>query len=237
MNMRAVLSDRPFFLGDVWAVTEETHAEIEESVARKERSISLLKTAGVPTIDHLPRREAVRLSVRRSKSDVVGRLLALTSVSVLAQEFDLDGHKALMARLGGTPAYSDKELSFVANPREQDRVAMSWRFEGLGVLLWALGFFPELGLGREVFDQDDLAQVIVNQKADGLQQNGALREQSELLDALDIAYRLHWAVTDAHLKQQEMPAGLNGAVVYERRYALEWLAGYGDDWDEVPTDT
>jgi hypothetical protein len=30
---------------------------------------------------------------------------------------------------------------------------------------------------------------------------------------------------------------LNPGIVYERRYGLSWLVGWGDDWDNVPTDT
>jgi hypothetical protein len=73
---------------------------------------------------------------------------------------------------------------------------------------------------------------------DGLQEDADLRPQSELLSAADLIYRYHWAVVDARLKGQEPPAGLEGAVVYERHYALNWLIGYsGPDWDDISTDT
>jgi hypothetical protein len=34
-----------------------------------------------------------------------------------------------------------------------------------------------------------------------------------------------------------MPKEINPGVVYERRYGLSWVIGWGEDWDEVPTDT
>jgi len=52
-----------------------------------------------------------------------------------------------------------------------------------------------------------------------------------------LIYRIHWAVVEAQLHKQPMPAGLNADVVYERHYALNWLTYYGDDWDNVSTDT
>ena len=30
---------------------------------------------------------------------------------------------------------------------------------------------------------------------------------------------------------------LNSGLVYERRYAMSWIVGHGDSWDDVPTDT
>ncbi|MDQ0036714.1 hypothetical protein J2W30_004489 [Variovorax boronicumulans] len=32
-------------------------------------------------------------------------------------------------------------------------------------------------------------------------------------------------------------ADLDARVVVERRYALNWMIGYGESWDEVPLDT
>lgn len=67
--------------------------------------------------------------------------------------------------------------------------------------------------------------------------------QAQLRPAADIEaaegelYQQHWRVRDAQLFNKPMPDELHPGVVYERRYALSWLVGYGDDWDEVPTDT
>ncbi len=52
-------------------------------------------------------------------------------------------------------------------------------------------------------------------------------------------YHQHWRVRDAQLFGKPMPPELDPGIVYERRYGLSWLVGWGegDDWDEVPTDT
>ncbi|KHM90147.1 DUF4272 domain-containing protein, partial [Xanthomonas vesicatoria] len=65
-----------------------------------------------------------------------------------------------------------------------------------------------------------------------------LRPLPELLDALDLHLRLHWAVRQAGHTHQAPPADLVAGVVYERHYALNWLLHFEDaDWDEVDTPT
>ena len=65
-----------------------------------------------------------------------------------------------------------------------------------------------------------------------------LRPTGEILDVLDLHYRLHWVVRQAGVDNQGPPAGLEVGVVRERHFALNWLVGYGDaDWDDVETPT
>src|SRR2546429_9970567 len=63
-----------------------------------------------------------------------------------------------------------------------------------------------------------------------------MRPDSEILDALDQHYRLHWIVCQAQVQQQPAPAGLNADVLMERHHALNWLVLFeGNDWDDVDT--
>ena len=53
-----------------------------------------------------------------------------------------------------------------------------------------------------------------------------------------VIYRYHWATTSARIKKLKAPAKLDGGVVMERHYALNWLIKYMDqDWDNISTDT
>ncbi len=64
------------------------------------------------------------------------------------------------------------------------------------------------------------------------------RHGNAALDQADVIYRYHWATTDARIKGQPSPAKLEGGVVQERHYVLNWLIGYMDqDWDDISTDT
>ncbi len=62
----------------------------------------------------------------------------------------------------------------------------------------------------------------------------APRPIAELLDVLDLHYRLHWITTDARVKKVPSPAGVEPGVVMERHRALNWLTR---DQDAVDTAT
>lgn len=66
----------------------------------------------------------------------------------------------------------------------------------------------------------------------------ALKPVSELLDALDLHYRLHWITTDFRMKDKQPPASIISDVIQERHYALNWLTNFENaDWDDVDTPT
>ena len=65
-----------------------------------------------------------------------------------------------------------------------------------------------------------------------------LRPPGELLDELDLCYRLHWIARQARQDGQPAPAGFSEDVVQERHRVLNWLVHHGDaSWDEVDTPT
>ena len=69
-------------------------------------------------------------------------------------------------------------------------------------------------------------------------QNARLVSADQILDALDLHYRLHWAARQAGLDQRPSPAGVDAGVLQERHYALNWLVQFENaDWDNVLTPT
>ena len=68
-------------------------------------------------------------------------------------------------------------------------------------------------------------------------EDSELRPIADILDQADLIYRYHWAVTNARMKGQQIPAGLDAGVTQERHYALNWLIGTEQAWDDVTTDT
>jgi len=238
---------------DVWAAGEleaaEAHiaaakaaeaASQREAQSRKERSISVLKAEGVPTIDHLPVIEAEAESTRRTTEDVTRRAIALALVSAKAQGLPAQMLDALVARYAASSAFSLMEARFMAglNPSQADRSQMAWRFESYWVMLWALGFVDTLGRPDRVCDPEKATPILIQNDRAAFLEKAALRPQAEILDAADLIYRYHWAVRNAQLGNRKAPASLNADVVMERHYALNWLIGYmGQDWDEISTDT
>ena len=64
-----------------------------------------------------------------------------------------------------------------------------------------------------------------------------LRSHEELLDQMDLHYLSNWITTEARVTEQPIE-GLNGSVVYERLYALNWLVfDKNAKWDDVRNDS
>ncbi|GAA3084393.1 DUF4272 domain-containing protein [Rhizobium viscosum] len=213
---------------------------VDEAQARKARSVAQLQSEGVTTIDHLPTIEPESTTTRRNAKVVVQRTIALVIVAVKGETGDYAMAQALIRQFGAEGFFTPKEQAFMddPNPSDQDRANFAWRYEGVHVMLWALGIAPELERPDHICDVPFIANTLRNLGTEGLMRRAKLRPQAELLDAADLIYRYDWAVVNARLKGEEPPAGLDKGVVYERHYALNWLIGYMDqDWDDVSTDT
>lgn len=207
---------------------------------RKSASIEILKSEGVPFIDHLPVIEDIDGSVRRTENEVVNRALALLIVAVKGETRDEELVQSLVAQYNADALFSPYERAFIDNPTpsEQEYVNFIWRYESAFVLLWAVGFVDTLEHPDHIVDVYNIAVMVRDLGADGLRTEAKLRSQGELLQAADLIYRYNWAVVNARLKGKSPPAGLDSSVVYERHYALNWLIGYGGQpWDHISTDT
>ena len=146
---------------------------------------------------------------------------------------------------------SPAEAAFVeeARPSEESRVAFSWRAEAMVSLLWALNVLPEMPQFNEQFDVFSIETVQAALKDPlAFVSKARLRNAQEISDMENGLYHQHWRVRDRDLglnvgKTLEPHPGdppieeLNSGIVYERRYGLSWLVGWGEDWDNVPTDT
>jgi hypothetical protein len=176
----------------------------------------------------------------RVARDVAERCLAL--IAVISHSYPARRAKlpAWLHEHGILAFLSPQETTFVNDPEpaEHDIVQFSWRTEALAALLWALGGLPSL---QPLNQQADLGQNVMFLSAardpETFVVSAALRPDAHLDDAEAHLYHQHWRVRDAELFHKPMPPELDPGIVYERRYALSWLVGWGDDWDNVPTDT
>jgi hypothetical protein len=200
----------------------------------------VLKKEGVPYIEHLPLIETAAEIKPRSTEEVALRAIALAVVAVKGETLDQKLTLELVKRFDVRSAFSPDERAFIDNPTpsERDRVQFAWRYEALGVMLWALGFEQELGRPDKIVDVPRAVGILRDLGRDGFVAKAKLRSMDHILDQADLIYRYHWAVTDARVNNRQAPAGLDPGVVYERHYALNWLIRYSDqEWDEVSTDT
>ncbi len=179
----------------------------------------------------------------RTAEQVAQRLLALFAVVWRADEREdvaVEGiawaeQNDVIALLSPAEALY---LGQAQRPAHQDLVNFSWRAEAIVPLAWALGGMPELPPSCQRADiwAIPLVQVAKAAPADFVA-NACLRSLDEVADEEHRLQDEHWHVHDAQLRGRPTPAHLDAGVVTERRYALSWMVGYGESWDDVPVNT
>jgi hypothetical protein len=176
--------------------------------------------------------------------DVAARCLALFACALRAESLGAGKQiptAEIQQRLPlAFDAMSPKERAFFTAPapERQEVVNHVWRYESLATLAWTVGAVSDLPPPTRLCDVPALARGMLGVNGDAFVQNAKLRPCPELLDALDVHFRFHWATTDARLKKTTAPAGLDAGVVQERHYALNWLTRFeGAAWDDVQTPT
>ena len=210
--------------------------------ARRKRSEAFCKEHEVPfytnpTAMFTDPEERVEL---RTKDSVVDRVLALCYIGLKSEGLS----KNILDQLGKDWQIMDKlspeEKGYVmaAVPTDQQRTNANWRYEDLHVLLWSLGFVDSLDYPNHMCVVANDVKILHDLKEPVFRQKARLRSKKEILDQADLILRLDWACVNARTKTLPAPAGLNGEVVTERHYALNWLIGYlNQAWDNVRTDT
>jgi hypothetical protein len=208
---------------------------------RKVYSVRFLRKMKVPVLNHLPLIEDHTQARFRSTIDVASKAFVLygiiyvannakTSEEMIAyfKKYDLWDHVSPDER-----EYLEKEEKTM-----EDNIPYTWRIETLNVLLWALGNFDKLNFPAAMCDFRHYRNLpdIEKDPTDWIR-NARLRDTEDILNESDLIYRIHWATRDAYLNKRPDPAGLNESIVMERHFALNWLTMYGEDWDDITTDT
>jgi len=212
----------------------------KEAAERKARSVAILKREGVPTIEHLPVIEDSKEAKQRTKEEIAHRAIAVCIAAVKGEGLDQPTVDSLVKKYGADKFFSPGETAFIKNPApsREDRIKYSWRYECLWVMLWSLGSVEHLDRPEGICDVSKAVGFLKDRDTAQFIKDAKLRPLPEILDASDLIYRYHWAVVNARVKKEEAPAKLEGGVVQERHYILNWLIGYMDqDWDDISTDT
>jgi hypothetical protein len=184
----------------------------------------------------------------RSAEQTAQRVLAL--LVVVGKVYDPKGSVAWMKEHNLQSFLSAAEIAFVEHetPSEQTRVSYSWQAEAMVSLLWALGAIadmPPLNEKINVFEVEVIRAALKDPRA--FVTSARLRNAEEISNMEENLYHQHWRVRDAELVGigkffEPLPGDppieeLSPEIVYERRYGLSWLVGWGEDWESVPTDT
>lgn len=215
-----------------------------DAVARKAATDQLLEERRVHVpVDLPPCVSAIEIELREPR-DVAARILALFMCAARAEGLAANEPlpvATMQQRMPlGFAALSPKETAFMraTEPARQQVIDHVWRYEAIVPLAWSLGIVEPLPFPAAICDVPALAKTLFGLDGDAFVGSARLRPVGEVLDALDLTFRLHWAVTDARAKQRAAPDGVEPGAVAERHHALNWLTRFADaDWDTVPTPT
>jgi hypothetical protein len=135
---------------------------------------------------------------------------------------------------------SPEEKAFLTSvkPTAEQRYKFCWHQEAEWTLLWTIGKVKSLGLPTQCCDTRRLVDEIIPPLGSDIEKfvaTAKLRPPGVLL-AEDIrTYNLWCYALADRRKKEKLPKDLNWTVLYERRYAFEWLDGR-EVWDNVACD-
>jgi len=221
----------------------------QQAWQRKQRSEQTLAQRGFTPAASLPPLISEPELRMRAPDEIAARAFALLAVAVRAESLNETMNSGepltpdeLFQRLPAAQAAltpNERDFMATAQPSEEAIAKFGWRYEAAYLLEWALGLVDTLPFPDAICDVPLTSRVLL-QAGDlqGALHAARMRPDSEILDALDQHYRLHWIVRQAQVQQQPAPAGLNADVLMERHHALNWLVRFeGNDWDDVDTPT
>lgn len=210
-----------------------------EQEIRKKKSERILEKMHIPINEGLPFVNTSDNVKIRSEHDIVDRVHILYGLSAIAHGIDKEIviYNFKKFHLFEKLTNCEKEFIEIEERTMEMNVKASWRVEAIWVLLWSIGYVNFLDLPTSICDMDELHHIVKKPEYIEIMHGSAkILSKMEILDEVDLIFRMHWAVRDLMLKQY-IPENLNPNVVMERHYALNWLICTADDWDDITTDT
>ncbi len=210
------------------------------AIERKQNTERILKSLNIPFIDHLPLIEEDDEAKIRTPQEIAKRILVLTYLSYVSEEPD-DREKVITflkeQELWDSVSNNEKVL-FKKELSDQDYINISWRSEGIWLLLWVINKVDTIDLPNEEVSITDILELLPEFMIDtkDFVKCATIKSVSEILDLLDLIYRLHWATRHTELNNLDTLA-LNSSIIQERHYAINWVTYYEVNWDDITTDT
>ena len=209
---------------------------------RKKQTEKYLKSLNIPFNEHLPLIEEESEVKIRTAQEIAERILILVYLAYVAEV--PEERKTVIDFLKTNSLWNkvspeEKKLLKKEELTDQETVNISWRSEGVWLLLWTINKIDKLELPIEQVQIPKILSQIPEFLTDTYEfiKNANIRPTTEILDESDLIYRLHWATRNADLNNQPMPANLDYGIIMERHYAINWITFYAEEWDEITTDT
>jgi hypothetical protein len=199
------------------------------------RSLGISTDPTPPIIDGYA--EPCRFTARQ----IATRALVLQGVVAVAAGVDPEPVLEWFREQDLWEAISPRERAFLLDPGSVDESArngLGWRQEAEWALLWVVGKVEALGLPTRQCDTRRLVDEIVpalGSDTEAFLSCAETRPPGLLLAEDDRHYDLWCAHARARRESERLPGDLQLAVLYQRRYAFEWLCG-PEPWDDTPCD-
>ncbi|TCS93356.1 DUF4272 domain-containing protein [Hazenella coriacea] len=217
-----------------------------QSIERKKRSEEKLRSIGLHPNQNIPALEDETMIQLRSPQEVASRALLLHALmGVIFYEKPEEvvrwvQNEGLWESL--TPKEKEIFLVPISNLDDGEKVwrqkslqsnLLTWRIEGLWVLLWSLGKIDLLDLPKVKCDGGLLRGCVpeLGQSVQSFIKDAQFRNISILLDEVDFTYRIHRSFHEEG-DQQSFLQSFDQMIVYERIHALAWLVNWLDEWDD-----
>ena len=176
----------------------------------------------------------------RTSIEIRRRSLVLFGLVRMAHGEDGHGIYQWLVNQDVESAISPEEKRILTSTQmsDRDRINASWRVEGLEVMLWALNELPDMSplSGQCDFSRiEDVFSSILSNTSDFLDTD-SMRSEEEIYEQQEAIENHHWTIRDAQIHGKPQPKELDSGVVQEKHYAINWIL-FGEDWDEVLTDT
>lgn len=209
-------------------------------------SVVSLEGLGFPVLPpHYPvlfePKEDIRL---RTAEEIGARAAALNVVVNRAMRMPPEVAVSWAEANGLVGSFTGAEWEFASQPGDDRRFAP--RIEALWALSWSVGIGEHLDPAR--YCGETLAASLPDLRRnepylDWLKRT-SFREPvlDQMIQALDLYFCLHWGIADTTLRHQRTPGVVEGYVIEQRRWALEWVVlkpedDAGEDWEKIDLST
>ena len=239
--------DEFYPMSDKSVVTEIKEEQCD--MERRERSLDVLRKLGLPFIEKKAVSVAEKDAQIASKEELIHRLACVFTASACADTCvnspedapqDVENFRNFFEKNFNISKYvSEYEKRYISDPLNHDKYhsTHTWRYECCYVMLWALGLV-DADLPSQCCDAGEICNLMFHTNFDDLCAKANMRSKEEILDKLDLVYRINWACVEARIKHQEVNA-VDPTVTYFWHYALNWIAGVDGitDWDKIQPNT
>jgi len=200
--------------------------------------------ARVQSLD-LPINENLRLLAAddevqlRSPEEVLQRMIALWAVVGSAM---IPGNRHFYRYMVGNryqPWLSTRESRFLLkeDPGEAQRIQYSWQLEPLYFIGWCAGLIEHIEIPKGPSSLKDIVGLFPKDMTPPERLKAAIRLRStaEIMDQVDLVYRLDWGVRHVQPTGDDTPLAVNAGVIQEWHRAANWMIRHKgqDDWDHV----